>query len=191
MKKSFITSLRMILILTVITGLAYPLLVTGISQAFFHKKAQGSQVEKNGIIVGSELLGQRFDSAAYFWPRPSVINYQPIPSGASNLSWTDKSLKEKVDERKEAFLKGNLLSDSISVPVEMLFASGSGLDPHISPEAAFLQAERVAKSRGFNSEQKQMLVSLITKMTEKRQYSIFGEDRINVFLLNLELDKIR
>lgn len=181
----------MILVLTVITGLIYPLVITGISRVFFHEKAQGSLVEKDGIIVGSELIGQRFDSSAYFWPRPSVINYQPIPSGASNLSWTDQRFKKLVEERKEAFIKGNMLNDTISVPVEMLCASGSGLDPHISPGAAFLQVERIAKSRGFNDDQKQKLVLLVKKMTEKPQYTIFGEERINVFLLNLELDKIR
>lgn len=191
MKKSFITSIRMILIMTVITGLIYPLFITGISQAFFHKKAQGSIVEKGGIIVGSELIGQASDSGAYFWPRPSAANYQTLPSGASNYSWTDQRLKKLVADRKESFLKGNMLSDTVTVPAEMLFASASGLDPHISPRAAFLQVDRIAKSRGFNDDQKQKLISLVTKMTEKRQYSVFGEERINVFLLNLELDKIQ
>jgi potassium-transporting ATPase KdpC subunit len=191
MKKSFITSLRMLLALTAITGLLYPILVTGVSQAFFHNKAQGSMVEKDGIINGSELIGQATDSNAYFWPRPSTVNYQALPSGASNFSWTDRRLKNLVEQRKEAFIKNNMLADTVSVPVEMLCASGSGLDPHISPKAAFLQVNRIANARKLNDDQKQKLDLLIRKMTEKPQYSIFGEERINVFLLNLELDKIR
>jgi len=181
----------MILILTLITGLLYPLFITGVSQAFFNKKSRGSMVNKDGTIIGSGLIGQANDSSIYFWPRPSAINYQPLPSGASNFSWTDQRFKKLVEERKEAFLKGNMLKDTVSVPIEMLCASGSGLDPHISPRAAFLQAERISKSRGFNDDQKQNLAILIAKMTEKPQYSLFGEERINVFLLNLELDKIK
>jgi potassium-transporting ATPase KdpC subunit len=181
----------MILILTALTGLVYPIFITGVSRVFFHDKANGSLVEKNGIFVGSELIGQPFDSAAYFWPRPSAINYQPIPSGASNLSWTSEKYKRLVEERREAFIKGNMLNDTIQVPVEMLCASGSGLDPHISSEAALLQAERVWKARKFNDSQKQKLIELIKNMTRKPQYGVFGEDRINVFLLNLELDKIK
>jgi potassium-transporting ATPase KdpC subunit len=190
MKKSFFISIRLLLILTVITGLIYPFLITGISGIFFHGTATGSLVQKNGSIIGSVLIGQQFDRAEYFWPRPSAVNYQALPSGASNLSWTDKKLKNQVTERKEAFLRDNMLADSIIIPKEMLFASGSGLDPHITPRAAFLQVERVANARQFNDDQKQALIMLVKKMTEKPQYSLFGEERINVFLLNLELDKI-
>jgi K+-transporting ATPase ATPase C chain len=114
-----------------------------------------------------------------------------LPSGGSNFSWSDQRLKDLVAERKAAFIKGNMLNDTIAVPVEMLFASASGLDPHISPRAALLQAERVALARKFNDDQRQELSMLILKMTEKPQFSIFGEERINVFLLNLELNKIR
>jgi potassium-transporting ATPase KdpC subunit len=185
------TSFRMILIMTAITGLLYPIFITGISKVFFHHNAQGSVVEIGGTIVGSELIGQSSDSINYFWPRPSAVNYQTLPSGASNYSWTDKRLKDLVEERREAFIKGNMLNDSTSVPIEMLCASGSGIDPHISPGAALLEADRVAKARNFNADQKQKLLLLISKMTEKRQFSLFGEPRINVFLLNLELDKIR
>lgn len=191
MKKPFITAVRLILFFTVATGIIYPLIITGISRVFFHEKAEGSLVKKNGVIIGSELIGQESDSVAYFWTRPSAINYQPLPSGGSNFSWSDQRLKALVAERKEAFIKGNMLYDTTSVPVEMLFASASGLDPHISPRATFLQAERVARARNFNDGQKQKLAGLIVKMTEKPQFSIFGEERINVFLLNLELDKIR
>lgn len=181
----------MIIIFTAVTGIIYPVIITGISQALFHKKAGGSLVKEKGIVIGSGLIGQEADSATYFWSRPSAVNYQTLPSGGSNLSWTDQRLKTLADERKEAFIRGNLLNDTTTIPVEMLFSSASGLDPHISPRAALLQAERIAQARKFNSDEKQKLVLLIEKMTEKPQYSLFGEERINVFLLNLELDKIR
>lgn len=191
MKKQINTALRLLLIFTVITGIIYPILITGVSRIFFYDKAQGSLVLKDGKIVGSSLIGQANDSAAYFWPRPSAVNYQTLPSGASNYGWTDKRLKEQVNERKQSFIKGNMLSDTTEVPSEMLFASASGIDPDISPHAALLQVERVSKARNFNAAQKEELIRLIAKMTEKRQFSIFGEERINVFLLNLNLDKIK
>jgi len=191
MKKSIITSVILILIFTLITGIVYPLIITGISQIFFHEEAEGSMVKRNGIIIGSVFIGQEFDSSAYFRSRPSAISYNPLPSGGSNLSWSDKRLQDIVARRKEAFLSENMLNDTIAVPIEMLFASASGLDPHISPLAAYLQAERIAKARKFNDDQKQKLAMLIINMTEKPQYSLFGEERINVFLLNLELDKIK
>jgi K+-transporting ATPase ATPase C chain len=191
MKKQIIISIRLFHILTVITGIIYPLIITGISRVFFHEKAEGSLVVKNDIIIGSGLIGQKSDSTAYFWPRPSATDYQPLPSGGSNLSWSDKRLKDLVAERKEAFIKGNMLNDTTAVPVEMLFASASGLDPHISSRAALLQADRIAKARKFNDDQKLKLNLLIKKMTEKPQFSLFGEERINVFLLNLELDNLK
>jgi K+-transporting ATPase ATPase C chain len=191
MKKQIIISVRLFLIFTVVTGIIYPLIITGISKIFFHEEAEGSLVKENDIIIGSGLIGQEFDSIAYFWSRPSAMSYQPLPSGGSNYSWSDQRLKALVAERKKAFIRGNMLNDTTSIPVEMLFASASGLDPHISSRATFLQAERVARARNFNDDQKQKLAGLIVKMTEKPQFSIFGEERINVFLLNLELDKIR
>jgi len=191
MKKSILIALRLCLILTVITGIIYPLLITGISGIFFHDKAEGNLVKINGEVVGSKLIGQQFDSAVYFHSRPSAIYYQTLPSGASNLSWSDNRLKVAVNLRKEAFLRENLLADTTTVPTEMLFASASGIDPHISPASAYLQMERIALSRKFNDEQKLKLARLITELKEDPQYSLFGKERINVFLLNLELDKIK
>jgi len=191
MKKSILISIRLLFLLTLITGIVYPLLITGIAQVFFHNKAEGSLIKKDGVIIGSELIGQEFDSATYFRSRPSAVSYQTLPSGGSNLSWSDKRLNDLVTERKAAFLRENMLNDTTAIPVEMLFASASGLDPHISPRAAFLQVERISQARGFSEDQKQKLITLVTKKTEKPQYSLFGEVRINVFLLNLELDKIK
>lgn len=191
MKKQIKIALRLFLFFTIITGIIYPMFIFGIAQVFFHKKAEGSLVIREGITKGSALIGQESDSAAYFWRRPSAINYQPLHSGGSNLSWSDKRFKDEVIERKEKFIKGNMLSDTVSVPVEMLTASASGLDPDISPRAALLQVDRISAARHFDNDQKQKLLTLITKMTEKPQFSIFGEERINVFLLNLALDKIK
>jgi len=190
MKNMFLISLRMVLIFTVISGFIYPIIITGGSWIFFHDNAEGNLVKINGVVIGSELIGQQFDSVSYFHSRPSVINYQPLPSGASNMGWSDRRLKDAVASRKEAFIKENLLPDTTAIPSEMLFASGSGIDPHISPRAAFLQVDRITLSRNFTVEQKNKLTRLIMDMTEKPQYTLFGEERINVFLLNLNLDKI-
>jgi K+-transporting ATPase ATPase C chain len=191
MKKTMLIAIRLILFFTVTAGIIYPLIITGISLTFFREKAQGSLVNKDGVVIGSKLIGQQFEGVSYFSSRPSALNYQTMPSGASNLSWTDKRLKEMVAQRKEDFLSKNMLPDTAAVPAEMLFASASGLDPHISPRAAYLQIERISASRKFNEEQKHQLSLTLAKMTEKPQYSLFGEERINVFLLNLELDKIK
>jgi K+-transporting ATPase ATPase C chain len=175
MRSTIFISFRLLLFITVLTGIIYPLSIYGISEIFFHEKAEGSLVKKDGIIIGSELIGQQFNS----------------PSGASNLSWSDKRLQELVVSRKETFLKENALPDTTDVPIEMLFASASGIDPHISPRAALLQVNRIALERNFSEQQKHSLVTLVIKMDEKPQFSLFGEERINVFLLNLELDKIK
>jgi K+-transporting ATPase ATPase C chain len=190
MKNTMFIAFRLVIFFTVVAGIIYPLFITGISLRFFTEKAQGSLVITDGVVMGSKLIGQQFDSISYFSSRPSAVSYQAYPSGASNLSWTDVRLKEIVASRKEAFLRKNMLQDTIAVPLEMLFASASGIDPHISPGAAHLQVERITVSRKFNEEQKYKLIQIIAKMTEKPQYSVFGEERINVFLLNLELDKI-
>jgi potassium-transporting ATPase KdpC subunit len=191
MKKTMLTSLLLLFFMTIITGIIYPLCITGISGTIFHEKAGGSLIKIKGIVVGSKLIGQQFDSASYFHPRPSAVNYQTHPSGASNLSWSDKRLKDMVSLRKEAFLKENMLTDTTNIPREMLLASASGIDPHISPGAALLQVDRISLSRNFDKAQKQKVDSLVIKMTEKPQFSLFGEERINVLLLNLELDKIK
>jgi K+-transporting ATPase ATPase C chain len=191
MKKSVFISIRLLAVFTVITGMIYPLLITGASLLFFHDKAGGSLVKTDGRVVGSELIGQQTENPRYFHSRPSAVDYQAIPSGASNLSWSDKRLKELVQLRKEAFLSENFLPDTTAIPQEMLFASASGIDPHISPRAAYLQVKRIALSRDFTDEQTLQLNELIMNLEEGPQFSVFGEQRINVFLLNLELDKIK
>lgn len=175
----------------ILTGIAYPLFMTGVAQLTYPTRANGSLVMKEGKVAGSALIGQQFDSTIYFWSRPSVIDYYPIPSGASNLGPTSEKLAKQITERRDLFRKGNLLTDGPVIPAEMISASASGLDPHISPEAALLQLERVALARNFTDAQKEQLLQLVNSKIEKPQFSILGESRINVFELNLNLDKIR
>jgi len=181
----------MLLIMTVITGIAYPLFITGIAQAAFHHKANGSMIEKDGKIIGSELIGQKFDTTFYFWSRPSAIDYNPLPSGGSNYGPSSAKLKKFVDDKRTQFIAVNMIRDSSNIPCEMITASASGLDPDISPEAALSQVDRIAKVRNFTASQKKQVIDLIRQHTENPQFLLLGEKRINVFKLNLDLDKIR
>ena len=189
MKKQAIIALKFFLIMTILTGVIYPLVMTGLAQLSFPSKANGSLIKKDGKIIGSELIGQKFDSTIYFWSRPSAIDYNPIPSGASNLGPTSDKLKKQVVERRILFATMNTITDTTAIPKEMLFASASGLDPHISQKAALLQVDRVAKARNFNIIQKQNLVQSVKNLTETPQFKVLGEERVNVLILNLELNK--
>ena len=191
MKTQTIIALKFLLVMTFLTGVIYPFFMTGVAQLFFPAKAKGSLIMKDGKIAGSELIGQKFDSSIYFWSRPSTIDYNPIPSGASNLGPTSDKLKKQVVESRKLFATNNSITDTSAIPKEMLFASASGLDPHISPEAAFLQLKRVAMARNLNETQKQKLQQLIKNKTQEPQFFLFGEPRINVFELNLALDSIK
>jgi len=190
MKTQLIISIKIFAFFTVLCGIAYPLLITGIAQLAFPEKANGSLIFQDNKVVGSELIGQKFDSNIYFSSRPSATDYNPLPSGGSNLGPTSSKLKQMVLDRKVQFLEFNQLSASENIPAEMLYASASGLDPHISPKAALLQVGRIAKARQFSEEQKQQLVTVITDQTESPQFSFLGETRINVLVLNLALDKL-
>jgi len=191
MKTQTIIAIKFLLVMTVLTGVIYPFIMTGVAQLAFPARANGSLVMKDGKIIGSELIGQKFDSTIYFWSRPSAIDYNPIPSGASNLGPTSDNLKKQVAERRRLFATNNSLADTSAIPKEMLFASASGLDPHISPEAALLQLKRVAMARNLNETQKQKVQQLIKDKTEEPQFLLFGEPRINVFELNLSLDSVK
>jgi K+-transporting ATPase ATPase C chain len=191
MKTQTIIALKFLLVMTILTGIFYPLFMTGVVQLTFPVKANGSLITKEGKIIGSELIGQKFDSVIYFWSRPSAIAYNPIPSGASNYGPTSDTLKKQVKQRRILFANANSVNDVMAIPKEMIFASASGLDPHISPQAALMQVDRIVKVRKFSDLQKQKLIEFIHKMTEKSQFSLFGEERINVLQLNIELDKIK
>jgi potassium-transporting ATPase KdpC subunit len=186
--KTLIIALKIFLFFTILTGIIYPLLITGIAQVAFPSKANGSLIEKENKTIGSELIAQFFDSAIYFMSRPSATSYNPLPSGASNYGLTNSKLKNQVEERRKHFIAFNQLDSLTEVPSEMLFASASGLDPHISPEAALLQINRIAKARNLNDLQKDQLKNMINSLVENPQFGLFGESRINVLRLNLKID---
>jgi K+-transporting ATPase ATPase C chain len=178
--KTLLQSLRAVLVLTVLTGVIYPLLVTAAARVFFAGKANGSLVFEGDRLVGSALLAQKVDAPRYFWPRPSAADYATVPSGASNKGPTSADLIKAIDERRAKF--------GVDAPVELLTASASGLDPHLSPEAANYQARRVAAARGLAPEK---VIALIAQFTEPPQFGLFGEPRVNVFALNRALDSLR
>jgi K+-transporting ATPase ATPase C chain len=193
--KTLLPAIRMFIALTVLTGVIYPLIVTGIAKAIFSKQAEGSLVTVNGKIVGSELLAQRFGADNYFWARPSAgddgTNYATVASSASNLGPTSSNLVASVQARIASFQTANGLATNAIVPADMAFASGSGLDPHISPEAARLQINRVATARKFSPEQKNKLSALVEQNIESPQLGFLGEPRVNVLKLNLALDTLK
>ncbi len=188
--KTIIISLKIFLFFTILTGIIYPLFITGIAQVVFPSKANGSLIIEGNKVTGSKLIGQQFDSVIYFTSRPSANAYSPLPSGGSNFGLTNLKLKNLVTERRNRFIGFNQLDSLIIVPSEMLFASGSGLDPHISPDAALLQAERISTARHFDQIQKDKLLQSINRLTENPQFYCLGEDRINVLILNLELNTL-
>jgi potassium-transporting ATPase KdpC subunit len=180
-------ALVMLGLLTVLTGVAYPLLVTGIAQAAFPDKANGSLIVKDGKKVGSSLIGQPFDDAKYFWSRPSATGPMPYngqSSTGSNLGPTNPALTDAVKGRIEALQKADPDQKDL-VPVDLVTASGSGLDPHISPAAALYQVHRVAKARGLSEDR---VRALVTEHTGSPQLGLLGEPGVNVLELNLALD---
>ena len=190
MKKAFVNSLKILFVMTIITGVIYPLIITGFAQIFYPAKANGSIIVKSGKQIGSKLIGQQFSSDKYFWSRPSAIGNNPMPSGGSNYGPTSDTLKKLVEDRWNTFTIKNGLSSGTAVPTDMLFTSASGVDPHISPQSAILQVNRISNFRKFNEQQKEKLINLITGLTEKPQFGVLGDARINVLTLNLALDKL-
>ena len=175
---------KLFLTFTILTGVIYPLLITGIANLFFKEKSRGSLVYLNGNIVGSSLIGQDFKSEKYFHSRPSTGTYNANPSSASNQGMTNKDLQSKIRERKEKLKELNIAENN-DYPYDLLFASGSGLDPHISPQSAKLQIERIAKARSFSLEERLRLEKLVEEKIEHRDYRILGEERVNVLLLTI------
>jgi potassium-transporting ATPase KdpC subunit len=180
-------ALMILLLLTLVTGVAYPLLVTGIAQTVFPSEAQGSLIVKDSKVVGSRLIGQPFDDPKYFWSRPSATSPFADNAGSStgsNLSPTNPDLVKAVQGRVDA-LRAADPGNTVPVPVDLVTASASGLDPHISPAAAFYQAPRVAKARKLPPE---TVRELVERHTERRFLGFLGEPRVNVLALNLALD---
>ena len=181
-------TIRATIVLTILTGLAYPLLVTGLAQVLFHRQANGSLIEANGKVIGSEIIGQRFTKSEYFHGRPSAAGndgYDGANSGGSNLGPTNQKLVDRVQADIKKF-RGENPKFTGPIPADLLTSSGSGLDPHISPASAEAQVARVASARGVPLDR---ISGLVLKHTEGRQWGVFGEPRVNVLLLNLELDQ--
>lgn len=183
--KDLIISFKVSLFTILITGLIYPLLIVGLSSIFFYKKATGSLIlDEHKNIIGSELIGQNFKDPAYFFSRPSDAGrgYDGIRSGASNFSPTSKKLLEKINERITAIRALN----TEPIPIDLVTSSGSGLDPHISPEAAYWQAQGIAIKRNVSLKR---IVSIIDSAIEYPKFYILGNPRLNVLMLNLTLDQ--
>jgi len=187
MKSLFRPLIVIFAVLTALTGLAYPAVMTAFGQAVFHRQTNGSLVEVDGKVVGSELIGQQFDAPQYFWGRLSATSpnpYNATNSGGSNLGPTNPALSDEIKGRIDA-LKAAGTDVSQPIPADLVTSSASGLDPEISPAAAAYQVERVAKARHMNPSDVQALVDRFTK---GRQFGVLGEARVNVLELNLALD---
>ncbi len=185
MKKNLGISIAMTVLTTVLLGLIYPVVVTGLAQLIFPHKANGQLIEKNGKVIGSKIIGQGFTAPGYFHSRPSAAGngYDAANSGGSNLGPTNQKLLDRVKSDVTAAQAENPVA---AVPIDMVTTSASGFDPHITPVNAEFQLPRVARARGISVEQVQALVS---KHTEGRQFGILGEPRVNVLELNLDLDQ--
>jgi potassium-transporting ATPase KdpC subunit len=185
MIKELRPALVLVLLMTALTGLAYPLMITGIAQMIFPAVANGSLTTgKDGNVIGSELIAQSFAKPQYFHPRPSAVKYDASNSGGSNLAPSSKKLIQSVADRTKA-LRAEL--GERKIPIELVTASGSGLDPHISPQAAEAQAARVARARNMAEGD---VWTLIGAHVEDRTFGLFGEPRVNVLKLNLALDAL-
>ncbi|HVJ06659.1 MAG TPA: potassium-transporting ATPase subunit KdpC, partial [Candidatus Saccharimonadales bacterium] len=186
MKKNLITAVLMTIATTVLLGFVYPLVVTALAQVLFHDKANGQLIKRDGVVVGSRIIGQGFASPLYFHPRPSAttVPYDAANSAGSNLGPTNQKLIDRVKSDAAALQAEN---PGKPVPIDLVTTSASGFDPHISPAAADFQVPRVARERGMTEEQVRKLVS---KHTEGRQLGFLGEPRVNVLELNLDLDAL-
>jgi len=180
------TSIRFTILTTIVCGLLYPLLLTGVAGVLFPHQASGSLILQNGQVIGSELLAQSFTSDRYFHPRPSAAGngYDATSSGGSNLAQSNAKLVQRIQGDIDKLAAQN---PGKPVPIDLVTTSGSGLDPDITPDAAFYQVQRVAKARGLSEDQVRQLIRL---NTTGRQFGLLGEPRVNVLALNLALDKV-
>jgi potassium-transporting ATPase KdpC subunit len=184
MKQQLKIAFWMTIVTTILFGIVYPLVVTGLAQVLFPKQANGDLIRKNGTVIGSQLIGQAFSSKGYFYSRPSAAGsgYDGLASGGSNLGPTNRQLITRVKQDAQSLQAQN---PSAPVPVDLVTTSGSGLDPDITPAAAEFQIPRVARERGMTEEE---VRALVHRHTQGRQFGILGEPRVNVLELNLDLD---
>ena len=185
MRRQLRYAIGFVVLLTVLTGVIYPLTVNGLAQALFRDRANGSLISENGEVVGSELIGQPFSDPRYFWSRLSATEYDAAASSGSNYGPTNPALLEAVQARIDA-LRAVDPDNEEPIPVDLVTASGSGLDPHISIAAAQYQVPRVARYRDLSEDE---VSALVDRFTEGRQFGILGEPRVNVLKLNLALDQ--
>src|SRR5271170_5315838 len=188
--RALMISIKMTIVLTILLGIIYPLAMTGLANVLFPHQAQGSLIERDGKVVGSELIGQTFAAPGYFHSRPSVAGdkgYDASNSSASNLGPTNKTLISTVQQRLKDVLESNPGTNASEVPIDLVTSSGSGLDPEVSPAAADIQVARVAKARGIGEDDVRLL---IRQNTRARYLGVLGEPGVNVLTLNLALDKL-
>ena len=187
MRRNLITAVLYTVVTTILFGFAYPYLITGLAQLIFPAKANGQLISRNGVIAGSASIGQGFTGPLYFHGRPSAAGsgYDAANSSGSNLAASSKKLVDRISGDVQAIQTEH---PGMPVPIDLVTASGSGLDPHISPAAAEWQVERISQARGLSVDQ---VRALVHKHTEGRQFGFMGEPRVNVLLLNLELDDTR
>ena len=185
MKKNLITAILMTIATTILLGIIYPLVVTGLAQLIFPKQANGQLIQKDGKVIGSSIIAQGFSNPGYFHPRPSFAGngYDPTNTNGSQLGPTNQKL---IDRVKGDVANAQAENPNSPVPIDLVTGSGSGLDPHITPASAEFQLPRVARERGIAAEE---LRALVAKHTEGRQLGFLGEARVNVLELNLELDQ--
>jgi len=183
MKKKLVTAILMTLATTILLGIIYPLVVTGLAQVLFHDKANGQLIEANGKIIGSRIIGQAFSGPGYFHSRPSAVNYDAANSNGSQLGPTNKKLIDRVHGDAATLQREN---PNVPVPIDLVTASASGLDPHVTPAAAAFQIPRVASARKISETE---VMQLVAEHTEERTLGLLGEPRVNVLQLNLGLDR--
>ncbi len=189
-KDIILKSVKVLLLFTVLTGVIYPLAITAIGQIIMPFKSNGSLISLDNKVIGSELIAQKFENDKYFQSRPSSTDFTSMPSGGSNLAIASLNYKDKSDSMYTSFKQKNLLSKESSVPSEMMSYSASGVDPHISKQAALLQVNRITKARNFDESKRNKILNIIDSFTEKPQFGILGAERINVLMINLEIDKL-
>ena len=183
MKKNLVTAVLMTIATTILLGIIYPLVVTGLAQVLFHDKANGQLIEGNGKVIGSRIIGQAFTGPGYFHSRPSAVNYDPANSNGSQLGPTNKKLIDRV-QGDVTTLQGE--NPNVPVPIDLVTASASGFDPHVTPAAAAFQIPRVASARKISETE---VMQLVAEHTEGRTLGLLGEPRVNVLQLNLERDR--
>lgn len=186
--KSIIKSIRLVLVFVILLGIIYPLTMTLISNAIFPAQAQGSLVKQNGTVVGSEIIGQSFTGSAWFHGRPSAASYDGLKSGGTNLALSNPRFTKDTEAAIDTFLKENPGVRKQDIPADIITSSASGLDPEISTEAAYEQAKRVAGANGLTEAE---VKNVIDKDKEGRFLGIFGQDRVNVLKLNMDIQSIR